>query len=87
MDYLHCQDFLNAGDTVRVELDRQANVILMDNLNYSNYVNGKEFNCHKGLSTVSPYQIPVPYTGMWHIVIDLSGRAGMIMYSVGVIKK
>ena len=40
-----------------------------------------------GYAKHSPIQLSVPYSGTWHVVIDLGGAPGAIEYSVNVIKK
>lgn len=86
MNYLHSQGFLNKGDVVKVELDKEANIILLDSINYNNYVNSRQFTYYGGFAAVFPYQITVPYSGVWHIVMDLGGIEGAIKPKISVIK-
>jgi len=81
-DFLHTTAFANAGQTVEVTLDQQANVMLLDPTNFSCYRSGMSFHYHGGLATYSPFRIRVPYTGHWNLVIDLGGGRGTIRYSV-----
>ncbi|MFD2679323.1 DUF1883 domain-containing protein [Bacillus seohaeanensis] len=85
MDYIHAHKFLNAGDIVRVTLDRQANVLLLNDINHSNYRCGKGFEYYGGPATKTPFDIGVPYSGHWHVVIDLGGAAGQLRYNIEVI--
>lgn len=86
MNYLHYDLNLNANDIVVVTLDKQANVRLLDNLNYSNYRHGKKHKYYGGLIKKSPVHLSSPHSGHWHLVIDLGGRTGTVNASVRIIK-
>ena len=84
-NFLHKQLSLKTTDVVEVELDRQANVMLLDSANFQNYQNGRNFNyigCH---AKVSPVRLSPDRDGTWYIVIDLGGAGGTIKYNVNVI--
>lgn len=88
MEYIHGDlGFLNGGDIVQVDLDTQANVLLLDNSNYYKYQSGRDFSYYGGLATRTPVNIQVPYSGCWNLVIDLAnvGGAGSVRYSIKVI--
>jgi len=72
------------GSTVVVTLDKQANVLLMDSSNYSNYAGDRRHQYFGGLVKKSPTSIPVPRDGHWYVAIDLGGGAGRIRSSVRV---
>jgi hypothetical protein len=74
-----------AGDTVVVELDRQANVRLLDSTNFSRYRRGERHEFFGGLATASPVRLTVPRNGHWHVVVDLGGYAGSVHASVAVV--
>lgn len=78
MDYLHAENYLNAGDVAVVTLDRQANVLLLDNPNYSAYRRGDPYHYYGGLAKRSPCRVVAPHTGHWHVVIDLGGYGGSL---------
>jgi hypothetical protein len=85
MDYLH-QDFhLTSNQTVVVELDRQANVMLLDDIHYQNYRSGRQFKYFGGLAEQSPVHLSPPHAGHWHLVIDLGGASGTLRHSITVI--
>jgi len=86
MEYLYASYYLNGGDVVEVTLDRQANVLLIDALNYPRYRAGQTFNYHGGLAVLSPVRLVVPNVGIWYVVIDLGGAGGYINYSTRIIK-
>ena len=85
MNYLHYELDLSAGDIVEVTLDKQANVRLLDEANYSLYRNGKRHRYHGGLVKASPVRIPAPHAGHWHVVVDLGGYAGTVRASARVL--
>jgi len=85
--HLHSACHLNKGDVVVVTLDRQANVMLLDDSNYSSYKTGRNFHFYGGHAEVSPINITAPSTGHWHVAIDLGGGSGTIHPSIHIIKQ
>jgi hypothetical protein len=43
MNFLHSEAWLNCGDQAVINLDSQANVMLMDDSNFSSYRSGSFF--------------------------------------------
>lgn len=86
MNFLHYEFQLESDDIVEVILDKQANVRLLDDLNFSFYQRGKQHSYYGGLAKRSPVRIPCPNAGHWHLVIDLGGYSGTVTASVKVIK-
>jgi len=82
MEFIHHDLQLNSNDVVRIELDKQANVKLMDYSNYCNYKNGKAHRYFGGTQKVSPARIVPPHAGSWYLCIDLGGYAGTVRASV-----
>ncbi len=82
MNYLHYDFNLQSGDIVEVTLDKQANVRLLDDNNYSKYRGGEKHRYYGGRAVRSPVRLPVPHSGHWHVVIDLGGQAGTVTASV-----
>jgi len=78
MDFLHYEFDASPGDVIEVELDRAANVQLLDAPNYENYRNGRGFRYQGGYATTSPVRLEPPRPGRWHVVIDLGGGAGRV---------
>jgi len=87
VDYLHADYYLDRGDIVQVEIDHQANVMLLDESNYQNYRNHRGFQHFGGHYDHTPINIPAPSTGRWHLVIDLGGYSGTIRHSERIIKR
>jgi len=87
LNYLHKEFDAKQGDIVYVELDKQANIKLIDSLNYQNYRNGLNYRYYGGLAKITPAKIPVPYQGHWHVVIDLGGYSGTVRALIKIIKR
>lgn len=85
MKYLHWE--VNAGpdDVIQVELDKQANVLLMDDSNYSAYRHGRRYRYFGGLAERSPVRLVPPHSGRWHVVVNLGGYRGSVQASVLVL--
>ena len=85
MNFLHYDISADQGDVVRVTLDKQANVRLMDDANFNAYKRGQQHHYYGGLATKSPTDITVPHGGNWNLVVDLGGYAGTVRASVQVL--
>ena len=86
MNYLHYEFDLASNDVVEVTLDKQANVRLLDDTDYSLYHRGSEHRYYGGLAKASPVNISPPHPGHWHVVIDLGGYAGTVRASARVLQ-
>ena len=86
MNYLHYEFDVEPNDVVEVELDRQANVRLLDEANFSLYRNGKQHRYYGGLAKSSPLLLSPPRPGHWHVVVDLGGYAGRVRASASTVK-
>lgn len=84
MNFLHTELQLGPNDTVIVTLDKQANVRLLDDLNFHSYKNGRQHTYYGGLAKESPVRLRPPRSGRWHLVIDLGGYAGTVNASTHV---
>jgi hypothetical protein len=85
MKYLQYDFQITPKDTIRVDLDSQANVRLLDPQNFQSYRQGQKHNYFGGLVKQSPYYIKPPRSGHWHLVIDLGGYAGKIAATVSIV--
>jgi hypothetical protein len=56
------------GDIWRVELDKAANVFLVDSSNYSAFKSNGRFNYYGGLIERTPHDFVVPRSRRWYIV-------------------
>jgi len=86
MNFLHYDLSLTAGEVVEVTLDRQANVRLLDEGNFSKYKAGQQHTYYGGLAKVSPVHLRPPYPGHWHLVVDLGGYAGTVRASIRTLR-
>lgn len=75
MEFLHYDVELNAGDIVEISLDRRANVVLLDQLNFLRYRQREHFTYHGGHASRTPFHIAAPQAGSWHVVVDLGSYA------------
>ena len=82
MKYLHQEFVCAGGETVRVTLDKQANVRLLDDENFRRYRSGGRHDYRGGLVKASPFGLTVPHAGRWHVVVDLGGYAGSVHASI-----
>jgi len=87
MEYLFTQLSLSAGDTVEVTIDTQANVLLLDALNYSHYQRRGSFTYKGGWQSQSPVYLKASHSGIWYVVVDLAGGSAFIRHSVRVVKR
>lgn len=72
-------------NVIRIHLNQQANVRLLDESNYQKYRTGQNYHYYGGLAQISPVDLRVPHVGSWHVVIDLGGYSGVVQSSVEVI--
>lgn len=67
----------DSGDVVVVSLSGSAaNVRLLDSSNFQSYQAGRRHRYYGGLITRSPAEIPIPRSGVWHVVADMQGLGG-----------
>jgi curved DNA-binding protein CbpA len=76
--HLHYEFHGLRGDQLEVGIDRKANVILLDEANYQRYQIDRPFRYVGGYAHISPISLSVPYSGIWHLVIDLGGPGGNV---------
>jgi len=86
MKFLHYDLDLNSNDVVEVTLDRQANVRLLDPINFGRFRRGERHSCRGGLAKTSPVRLSAPHRGTWRVVVDLGGFAGRVSASVRVLR-
>ena len=85
MNYLHYDFNLTSEDSVKVILDKQANVRLLDSINYQKYRQGGQHTYYGGKAEKSPVYLSPPNAGHWHLVIDLGSYAGKVSASVSIV--
>lgn len=87
VNYLHYEFDVGPDEIIQIKLDKQANVLLLDNHNYRKYHKGESFSYRGGLAKKSPFNMKPPHSGHWHVVIDIGGRKGTVRASVKTIKQ
>lgn len=84
MRFLHYELDVRPGGRVSIKLSRQANVRLMSDNDYHNYVAGRRYSYIGGRVLQSPFVL-APQPGSWHLVIDMQGLAGTVSAQVNLI--
>lgn len=84
---LHNRLFLKDGDVVEVDCDTQANVILMDDADYSSYKAGRSYHYYGGFFTHFPARLSPPHSGYWNVVLDLGGGQATIQHAIRVLSR
>lgn len=85
MKYLHWEMSAGSDNIISVELSRAANVLLLDDSNYSSYRRGSSYRYHGGHAKQTPVRLVPPHSDHWHVVVDLGGYAGHVEASVSVL--
>ena len=84
MNFLHTDFIGGPNDVAVVILSSQANVMLLDDCNFSAYRRGSSFNYCGGWATRSPVRLSPPRHGHWHVLVDLGGYAGHVRASIHI---
>ena len=74
---------LGPNQAVQVQLDRQANVLLLDDLNLSKYQRGERCTYYGGRAIRSPIRLRPPRRAHWHVVIDGVSRVRASVSTLG----
>jgi hypothetical protein len=82
MNYLHYEFDAGPDDVLEVQLDRGANVLLLDPGNYDRYRSGTGYRYEGGYTQERRVHLRPPCEGHWHVVIDLGGYPGTVRASV-----
>jgi len=85
MEFIHAREYLQGGQSVRVDCDTQCNVMLTDDSNFNSYRTGQRFTCYGGHAQRFPVILTAPHSGHWNVTIDLAGASANIRYSINVI--
>ena len=84
MSFIHSREYLNAGDTVRLDCDTQCNFMLTTDSDFSSYRRGAQFRYYGGHFTHFPAFITAPHSGNWNMTIDLAGGRANIRYNLNI---
>ncbi len=77
-------EWVREGDLVRVQIDKTANILLLDDAGFAAYLRHRPFNYVGGAYDPGPHFLAAKESGRCHVVIDLAGRPGHLTHSVGV---
>jgi hypothetical protein len=86
-DHLQKRLFLKDGDAVEVDCDTQANVILMDDSDYTNYKSGQSYHYYGGFFTHFPARLAPPRSGYWNVVLDLGAGRATVRHNMRIISR
>ncbi len=84
MRFLHQEFEGGPAATVEVEISQQANVMLVDAVNFAAYRAGRQFRYFGGWQTKSPARLAPPHSGRWHVVVDMGGRGGTLRADIRI---
>jgi len=87
MDFLHSEFHGGRDSVVLVNLDKQANVMLLDDINFLSYRQGRAFTYYGGWMARSPVRLVPPHQSHWNVVIDLGGGSGTIRASIRIVRQ
>lgn len=76
---------VEAGRVVEVALDGAANVRIMNHASYQDFKAGRRYGFLGGFVSTSPYRIPIPACGHWHVVLDFGGQPGKLRSGVRIL--
>lgn len=84
MNFLHWE--VNAGpqNVIRVNLDKAANVLLLDDVNFAAFKRGGSYRYGGGYVKRTPTTLVPPRPSRWHVVVHLGGYSGSVRASVSV---
>jgi hypothetical protein len=84
MRFLHWDIQAGPDNVVQVELDHAANVILLDDINFSAFRRGSRYRYFGGYYKQTPVRLVPPHEGAWHVVVHLGGYAGRVNASMSL---
>lgn len=85
MQFLHFKLRAGPDNIIQVNLNRRANVRLMDELNYQKYRMKKSYSFSGGAYDPPRADLRPKLKGEWHIVVDLEGMGGEVRASVDLL--
>jgi hypothetical protein len=86
MNFIHTDVDVTGPAVAIVTLNHQANVMLLDPMNYEAYCARRLYlYVAGGWIKRSPVRMRIPSPGRWHIVVDLYGTPGHISATVHIV--
>ena len=87
MTFLHWKIPGKTGDMIRVQMDTPSFVRMLDPLNFEYYKRGSKYDGSGGWSDKLDVDFTLPYKGVFHVVIDLGGTAGVVKATCDVTRR
>ncbi|WP_147803827.1 DUF1883 domain-containing protein [Alkalicoccus halolimnae] len=84
MKYRYVERYLYKDQRVRVYLDSEAKVLLMDLPNFRKYRENKPCFSYGGMVKKSPAYLKVPHNGFWYVVVESPVKKGTVRYTVSI---
>lgn len=84
MKFMHTEFYGGPANRAVVTIDRQCNVMLLDDCGFSAYRRGAAYRYSGGWHTKSPVTLTPPHDGHWHVIVDLGGCSGTVRASIRV---
>lgn len=80
--FMHAREKLKAGDLAEVTCTHQCSVMLMDDANLAEFIDGRKFHYYGGYYQKLPAQIQAPSTGDWNVVVHMGASTTPFAYSI-----
>lgn len=84
MKFIHWEIQIGPDSVVQVELDRAANVLLLDDSNFAAFRRGGRYTYYGGYFKQTPVRLVPPRETAWHVVVHLGGYAGRVNASMSL---
>lgn len=84
MKFIHWELQAGPDNVIRVDLDKAANVQLLDDTNFAAFRRGGRYRYHGGYYKHTPVSLVPPRTARWHVVVHLGGYAGTVRAAVSM---
>ena len=86
MKFLHYEVKVGPAEMIAVHVDREANVLLLDPLNFARYKQGKSHEPSGSARAAGRSLFSPPFHGTWHVVVDMEGNVGTVRAYVDVLR-
>ena len=84
MKFLEWEIDAGPDNVVLVELENAANVILLDDSNFSAFRRGGRYQYYGGYYKRTPVRLVPPRESRWHVVVHLGGYPGHVRASMSL---
>ncbi|MEX2596016.1 MAG: DUF1883 domain-containing protein, partial [Salibacteraceae bacterium] len=75
MKFLHGKKKVNRGGSITVDFSKPTRVLIMNNREFRKYKDNISFTYYGGFKEDSPYDLTIPKTDVWHVVVE-KGASG-----------